>query len=92
MTPNNKLNLKNWNYSYYNSEHFKALISIVGEEDNGDFILKYCPTVLDEEEQEVFQEDFLALGDAIDFINKRYGHWSFMDPTQKDGCSSCAAH
>ncbi|OIQ20724.1 MAG: hypothetical protein BM556_01935 [Bacteriovorax sp. MedPE-SWde] len=86
------LNLTNWNYSYYNSEHFKALISIVGAQNNDEVALMYCPTVLDEEDTEIFQKDFLKLEDAISFINNKYGHWSFIDPTMKDGCSSCSAH
>lgn len=89
----NKLTIKNWNYSHFNSEHFKALISIVGEESEGEVLLKYCPTVLNEEEIEVFQKDFDSLEEAIDFANNKYGHWSFTDPTQKEGgCSTCEAH
>ncbi|EQC52599.1 hypothetical protein [Bacteriovorax sp. DB6_IX] len=86
------LNLTNWNYSYYNSEFFKALISIVGTEKDGEFVQLYCPTVIDDQDTEVFQKDFEDLQEAIDFINKNYSHWSFIDPARKDGCSSCSAH
>ena len=90
----NKFTLKNWNYCHYNSENFKALISIVATpgQDN-EIIDLFCPTVLDHENQEVFQKDFKSLAKAIEFMNLTYSHWSFVDPMAKgEGCGSCNAH
>jgi hypothetical protein len=92
----NKLSLSNWNYSYYNSENFKALISVAAmpseiETDQVSYL--YCPTVIDENNVEVFQKEFSSLLEAISFINERYSHWQFMNPTESSsGCNSCTAH
>jgi hypothetical protein len=88
--------LKNWNYSFFNSENFKALISVAAipaQNDNVSYL--YCPTVIDEDNNEIFQTEFESLLKAIDFINSKYGHWAFVDPTvnsSDDGCGSCNAH
>lgn len=93
MNKNNPLNLSNWNYSYFNSEFFKAMISFVAEENDQEIRYIYSPTVLDKNEVEIFQTDFNSLDKAIEFMNDRYGHWSFIDPLAKtDGCSTCQAH
>ena len=90
-----KLNLQNWNYAHFNSEHFIAMISIVAAESDGEVTMKYSPTVIDEDKNEIFQCDFDNLEEAISFTNKKYGHWSFRDPSEnssESGCSSCKAH
>ncbi len=89
----NKFDLTNWNFAFYSTETFKALISLSGEEINGEVRLMYCPTVLEGDNREVFQENFIDLGDAIEFMNNQYGHWEFMEPTGSgSGCSTCQAH
>lgn len=98
METQNLVNLKNWNFAHYNSEHFKAFIGMTGdvEETNGDFkeIILYSVTVVDGEDKEIFQRDFKSLKAAITLINENYSHWQFSDPTDKSGggCSSCSAH
>lgn len=94
MNTINNVNLTNWNYSYYNSEFFKAMISFTGVPvGENDMKFVYSPTVLDKEEKEVFQMDFDTLEEAISYLNSSYSHWTFIDPLIKTGgCSSCAAH
>lgn len=98
MEIQNFVNLKNWNFAHYNSEHFKAFIGMTGELEEVNEVVSqvilYSVTVLDAEEVEVFQRDFKSLKDAIACINENYGHWQFNDPTDKSGggCSSCSAH
>ncbi len=98
MDTQNFVNLKNWNFAHYNSEHFKAFIGMTGDllESNGKLeqIILYSVTVIDGEDIEVFQRDFSSLKEAIACINENYGHWQFSDPTDKSGggCSSCSAH
>ncbi len=93
MNDTNQMSLTNWNFSYFNSEFFKALISFTGMPNGNDIEFIYSATVLDTEEKEVFQKDFKGLDEAILFMNSTYGHWTFMDPTLKEGgCSSCEAH
>ena len=88
-----KFDLSNWNYAYYATERQKALISLVGNSSgSGDVEFMYCPTVLDEENNELFQEEFDSLSAAISFMNERYAHWNFMEKASSSGCSSCEAH
>ncbi len=88
-----KFDLSNWNYAYYATEKQKALISLVGNNSKtGDVEFMYCPTVLDEENHELFQAEFLSLSEAINFMNERYSHWNFMEKASSSGCGSCEAH
>ena len=90
----NIFTLRNWNYSFYNSDSYKALISIVANpSESNEVEYLYCPTVLDGENREVFQKDFDSLANAIEFMNKSYSHWKFIDPSSSDkGCTTCSAH
>lgn len=55
--------------------------------------LEYYVTVLENEDQEVFQERFDSLTDACLYLNENYADWTFEDQTAtKSGCSTCAAH
>lgn len=55
--------------------------------------LEYYVTVLEKEEQEVFQKTFESLNEACLYLNDNYSDWSFNDQTaKKSGCSTCAAH
>ncbi len=98
METQNLVNLKNWNFAHYNSEHFKSFIGMTGDvqEVDGQIreLILYSVTVVDGEDMEVFQRDFSSLKSAIDFINEKYGHWQFNDPTDNSsgGCGSCSAH
>ena len=90
-----KIGLTNWNYCYYSTGPLKAMISqgvdcpsLLGENPSP---LLYWVSVLKDERQEVFQEEFLQAGDAVKFITEKYGHWDFTDTTQeKGGCGSCS--
>lgn len=88
-------NNNNWNHSQYQSEHNKAIISIGAHENKPEEICYYI-TVLDEENNELFQQEFKELDQACQEINSRYQDiWDYNDLSQekkKTGCDSCSAH
>lgn len=92
----------NWNYVQYinttDSGLKRAILSIgamPNAQDEIEFL--YFITILDQENNEVFQEEFKSLDIAIHHINKKFSnYWDFQDLTKisddKSGCSSCVAH
>ncbi len=91
----NKFDLTNWNFAFYSTENYKAIISLAAEPagDSSEPEFSYCPTVLTQETKEVFQTSFKELKKAIDYMNSNYGHWEFMEATgSSSGCSTCEAH
>ena len=88
-----KFDLTNWNYAFYATEKQKALISLVAlPSESEELNLLYCPTVLSNENEELFQKEFKSLEKAIKFMNSTYSHWDFMEKTSSSGCGSCEAH
>ena len=88
------INLQNWSFCRFKKGDFLALITFGAdpealEEDR----LEYYVTVLEKEQNEVFQMRFDHLGEACLYLNENYADWSFEDQTAtKSGCSTCAAH
>jgi hypothetical protein len=86
--------VENWSYCRYENKNFMALITFGADpeavlEDR----LEYFVTVLEDEDKEVYQENFDSLGEACMFLNEKYGDWTFTDQiAPKSGCSTCAAH
>lgn len=90
-----KFDLSNWNYAFYATEKQKALISLVGvsvDAETNEVSYLYCPTVLNDENHELFQTEFESLDKAIKFMNSTYSHWDFMEKPSSSGCGSCEAH
>lgn len=57
--------------------------------------IEYSVTVLDHEQNEVFQHNFDELDGAISFANDQYQSWDFEQLGKKDsdsGCGTCEAH
>lgn len=88
------INLENWTYTRYSNADFMALVTFGADPESlKEDRMEYYVTVLQNEEKEVFQKRFDALGDACLFINENYADWEFQDETAtKSGCSTCAAH
>lgn len=95
-----KFNANNWNFCQYQHEDKKAIISF-GAENLSDSTeeLKFCYfiTVLDEDNNQLFQQRYHDLEKACLEINEKYENfWKFVDLehelTSKTGCSSCQAH
>jgi hypothetical protein len=88
------VNTENWTYCRYQSDLFLALITF-GADPEGleQDRLDYYVTVLENEQQEVFQQKFDNLVEACLYLNEHYGDWNFQNQTvAKTGCSTCAAH
>ncbi len=93
---------QNWNYSYYQLQHYKALISLAArpcQQDPEGVIQFYTVGLYDEEFKEITPaEEFLELSDAVQYVRRKYGQWPFIDQLEvnaqksKGGCSSCSAH
>ncbi len=88
------INNENWTYTRYQKGNFKALISFgANPESVLEDRLEYYVTVLENEDQEVFQECFDSLTEACLYLNDHYSDWTFEDQTAtKSGCSTCVAH
>lgn len=96
-----KITTDNWSHTQYNYEGLRAFISFGAHWDFEKYEsseIIYFVTVLDEEENEVFQSQFQTLELACEYINERYqNEWPIIDlnnpPNQKEGgCASCVAH
>lgn len=88
------VNSENWNYCRYQQGNMLAMISFgASPESLKEDRLEYYVTVLEDEEKEIFQQQFNSLAQACVYLNQHYGDWPFEDQTAiKSGCSSCAAH
>jgi hypothetical protein len=88
------VNTDNWTYCRYQKGNFLALVTFgtspeLATQDR----LEYYVTVLENETNEIFQQEFSTLADACLYLNAHYADWSFEDQTaEKSGCSTCAAH
>ena len=87
---------QNWTFCHYKANSLKAFISFGASPDILDDSFLYMSTVLDQDQNEVFQREFNNVNDACHFINNKYSDiWDFIDARSKKsegGCSSCAAH
>ena len=92
-----KMTKENWNYCFYKTKDLKAFISMGAhpiDYPDEEIRLIYYVTLSDFLHKEVFQKEFLYLNSAIEFIQKKYGHWEFesLKQSKKTGCESCSAH
>lgn len=88
------VNNENWTYCRYLQGQFMSMITFGADPESvKEDRLEYYVTVLENEEKEVFQQQFESLSEACLFINQNYADWSFEDQSvKKEGCSTCAAH
>jgi hypothetical protein len=90
-----RIDADNWTFAGYKSSDLLAFIHLGAEPCGDDTKILYLVTVLNADEEEVFQMEYMTLPEAIDSINGRYHHWDFIDRSQRQdggGCGSCAAH
>jgi hypothetical protein len=86
---------ENWNRTRYKSSNLLALISFGAEPlQNGEIQDLYSVLVTNEDYEEVSEQVFKSLEEAISSINLRFASWELVDLAQKSdsGCDSCAAH
>ncbi len=87
-------NQENWTYTAFSSGELQIKISQGGMPTEEGLKELFWVSLLDNEFQALWQEEFLELEQACEFANQRYLHWDFSDqrPSDEGGCSSCAAH
>ena len=87
---------ENWNHCQYLNETKKAIISFgANPSDSGEVNFIYYITILDEDNKEHFQSQYLDLDEACSSINTKFSElWEFKDlsAAPSGGCSSCEAH
>lgn len=93
----NLINSDNWTFCHYASNNKKAVITFGASPDMPEDNFEYYVTVVDEDNNELFQKDFSKLDVACKYINQRYQDiWDFVDATSNakkaGGCSTCVAH
>ena len=80
----------------YKNASLQMIISLgAGFSEESTVEVEYLVTVLDENQNEVYQQGFKELELAIEFANDRYGSWDFSELSNKssdDGCGTCEAH
>lgn len=93
----NLINSDNWTFCHYAAINAKAVITLGASPDMQEDQFDYFVTVIDDDNNEIFQKDFNKLATACSYINNRYADiWNFIDATAKikkeGGCSTCVAH
>ncbi|MCK6595609.1 MAG: hypothetical protein L6Q33_10440 [Bacteriovoracaceae bacterium] len=94
-----KIHHSNWMTSYYKNQNLKAFISLVADlhPSNPELVVThYGLTMTNTDGEELFQELFLDIDQALNELNERYDDWKLIEMAKTlsdgDGCSSCAAH
>jgi hypothetical protein len=85
----------NWSFSCFKSSTLQVIITLGGSPiENDDICIEYYVTVLNEDQQEVYQQNFNNIKNAILFANEKYGTWEFTKIGLDDtgGCGTCEAH
>ncbi|MEX0798614.1 MAG: hypothetical protein WEB87_01110 [Bacteriovoracaceae bacterium] len=87
---------ENWTHCSYAHGNLKAMITFGGSPDILEYTFIYYVTVLDQDNNEVFQKEFQSLDDACRHINIKYSNmWKLenaIKPKKAGGCSTCIAH
>ena len=87
---------QDWSTSYYSRGPLRALITLGAQPAGQEIEELYYLTVakiFDERWDDVLQEPFENLDEALSEISKRYGHWQLSGLGKKagGGCDSCQA-
>jgi hypothetical protein len=90
------VNKDNWNFCHYKNSNLTALVSFGASPEILEDKFIYYVSVIDEENNEQFQQEFDNVDTACSFINDKYAEfWDFKDLSFKEdtgGCGSCTAH
>lgn len=105
MSNINKIHHSNWTTSFLKSQDLKAFLSLAAEPVFGDELEKneivkvetlYALTLTNKDGEELYQESYLSLEEALKELNARYSDWQLVEMAKThndgDGCSSCVAH
>ena len=88
-----KITSDNWNYCFYQLADKKAIIGLLAEQSPiNPLELKesYTLTVIDDNNVELYHQEYPTKEKAIEEINKKYFLWNFVDLSlPQDSCQSC---
>ena len=91
-----EITTENWTYCSFSHENLKAMITLGASPEILEDSFLYYVTILDEDNNEIFQEEFRSLSKACSRINQKCsGIWNWTDaerPAKQGGCSTCVAH
>lgn len=90
-----KINLENWTNSRFISGDYQVGIFLGADPESlAHNCYVYSVSVIKNEHDEIFEQSFSSLSEAISFVNNRYTDWTFLDQSlpKAEGCGSCAAH
>lgn len=87
---------ENWTFCSFSHENLKAIITFGASPDILDDSFVYYVTVLDDDNNEVYQKEYATIELACEAINNKYSDlWELKDatrPAKAGGCSTCIAH
>ena len=92
-----RFTIENWNTSQYINDNRKVIISLICDPEQEMDHIFYAITMLDEDNNEIFQQEFSSLDKACEEVNKKYAEfWDYYDLSKtvipSGGCGSCVAH
>ena len=92
-----EINPENWTYTSYSDDELNAFVSFGSDPDILSDKFIYFATILDSEQNEVFQKEFETIEAACSYLNNKYsGTWKFINKLgankNSGGCSTCVAH
>lgn len=88
---------QNWSYSFFKHEQNKAFISFCAQpaDNTEEVTVLYAITVVDGDDNEIFQQSYVMLSEALNQINQRYKQWDYYNLSERsdsNGCATCSAH
>lgn len=105
MSKNNKIHHSNWMTSFLKNQDLKAFIALAAEpifstNAAGNEVVGietlYALTLTNKDGEELYQESFQIIEEALEELNLRYENWQLVEMAKShndgDGCSSCVAH
>lgn len=91
----NVVTLENWTTSRFKQGEMLSFISSGGDLDSEGNVREVFYLVISNlDYQEISEQSFNTLSEAIEAINSKFFHWEFTSLAQKSGsgCDTCAAH
>jgi hypothetical protein len=86
---------QNWTTARFKQGEMLAFISSGGDlSSTGNVVDVFYLVVSNLDYQEVSEQSFSTLNEALDAINNKFFHWELISLAQNtgSGCDSCAAH
>jgi len=93
---NTEITPDNWTFTNYTDGELVAIITFGASSEILDDNFIYYVTLLDQDNNEIFQKEFNTIDAACLYANDKYQKiWDFenkLKPAKAGGCSTCIAH